>query len=82
MWFWNRVEIYCGFSMGEFNQYRDILASGKIRYDYRLVNIKSPHRATSEAHFPSPRRQTCYYLYVHVNDYENAMFLLHTKKPE
>ncbi len=80
MIFWNRVEVYCGYSMGDFNQYRDILASGRIRYDYRLINRNQSHRARFGSFFLNPKVETQYYLYVHKNDYEKAMFLLHTKR--
>lgn len=74
MWFWNRVEIYCGYLMKDFADLRDSLASKGIKYDYRMV-YNNGH--TNRVHHVSSNQDktTLYYLYVHKKDYDNAMFL-------
>jgi hypothetical protein len=80
MWFWKRVEIYCGFSLKEFSDLRDSLIATDIKYDYKLIdrNNSSTFRSNRGRH--GALRQDAkftmqYYLYVHHKDYEHAMFL-------
>lgn len=83
MFVWNRKEIYNGFSIKEFNRLRDILSEKGIQYDYRTVN-----RSTSSG-FGSTRGRMGsigenlnysyeYYIYVHKNNYDNAVFAINT----
>ena len=74
MLFWNRVEIYSGFSLKEFSELRNSLAVAGIKYDYRLINLnKSRGRIGSFGQ--NQQFDTQYYLYVHQRDYEHAMHL-------
>jgi len=71
--FWNKVEIYCGFSFKEFSELRNSLAAEGIRYDYKMVNLNTRARISSLGE--KPQFDTQYYLYVHQKDYYNAMHL-------
>jgi hypothetical protein len=80
MWFWNRIEIYSGFSLKEFSDLRDALIAADIRYDYRQVDRNSSAAFSSNrARFGTLGQNSKftiqYYLYVHRKDYEHAMFL-------
>ena len=80
MFFWNRVEIYCGFSLKDFSELRDALASAGIRYDYRLITLNSSgtfssNRARFATLGQNPKYETQYYLYVHHKNYDQAMYL-------
>ncbi len=79
MWFWNRIEVYCGFSLSEFSELRDILAYKGIKYSYRLVNQNTSTRRYGVLGL-NTRMETQYYLYVHKKDYDNAIHYLHTMK--
>lgn len=73
MLFWNKVEIYCGFSFKEFTELRNSLAVAGIRYDYKFVHHGS---RVKFGHFgEDPDFTTQYYLYVHQKDYYHAMHL-------
>lgn len=85
MWFWNRIEIYSGYSMKEFNELRDVLISRGLKYSYRLVNRSSSaaftsNRARTGTFGQKPALDTQYYLYVHKKDYDDAMFYLHSSR--
>ena len=72
MFFWNRIEIYSGFSYQEFIELRNALLDANLRYDYRFVhhNTKNSFRINQKNDY-----STMYYLYVHQKDYEEAMYL-------
>lgn len=70
MFFWNRVEIYCGYSYQEFIELRNALMDAHLRYDYRFVNHNKKNRFGGNQKY-----STMYYLYVHKKDYEQAMYL-------
>jgi hypothetical protein len=80
MFFWNRVEIYNGYSLKDFSELRNSLADAGIRYDYKLVyrnrqrdrniiNVSIGNKAKINEIY------TQYYLYVHQKDYYEAMHL-------
>lgn len=80
MLFWNRVEIYNGYSLKEFSELRNSLAAANIRYDYKLVDRNKPgDLAIVRAGYGSLGQKqkivTQYYLYVHQKDYYQAMHL-------
>ena len=79
MWFWNRVEVYCGFSLSEFSELRDILSSKGIKYSYRLINQNTSTRRFGAIGL-NTRMEAQYYLYVHKKDYDTAIHYLHTLK--
>ncbi len=79
MWFWKRVEIYCGYSLNDFSELRDALASKHIKYDYRIVNNNKIGRGDLGI---NKNYAILYYLYVHKKDYDQAMYITsnrHTK---
>ncbi|MFA9381191.1 MAG: hypothetical protein ACERKO_09030 [Acetanaerobacterium sp.] len=86
IWFFNRKEVYTGFSMKEFVRVRDVLAANGIRYDHSVVDMSSRGRGTQSplnaslagAAFSKMGEQMMkqYYVYVHKNDYEQARHLL------
>lgn len=81
MLFWNKVEIYSGYSPEEFTRLRSILNAANIHYEYKLVdrneanhgNIMKPDSKSSSK---KPASATRYYLYVHQKDYYQAMHLI------
>ncbi len=74
MIFWNKVEIYCGFSLKEFSELRNALAVAGIRYDYKIVNLNN-NRARYGSLGLNQDYTTQYYLYVHQKDYHHAIHL-------
>lgn len=74
MMFWNKVEIYCGFSLKEFSELRNSLAVAGIHYDYRIVNLNKDRGRYGSAGL-NPDMTSQYYLYVHQKDYYHAMHL-------
>lgn len=60
MLFWNRVEIYWGYSSKEFTDLRNALAVENIKYDYKMLHKE---------------QKILYHLYVHLKDYDRAMHL-------
>lgn len=75
MFFWNRVEIYCGFSLKDFSDLRDSLVAAGLHYDYRYVNHNNSTRGRFGSLFQNPNLSVQYYLYVSHKDYDQAMFL-------
>ncbi len=75
MWFWKRVEIYCGNSLNEFSELRDALASKGIEYDYKRIDHNAIRNNRHGNIATLPKRETLYYLYVHHKDYDEAMHL-------
>ena len=79
---WNRKEVFVGNSLQEFNKVRDNLSSNGIKYEYKVVDT------TSSSYFGSSNRARTgsfginmdvvktYYIYVHKNNYNNAIALL------
>ena len=74
MIFWNRVEIYAGFSLQEFSELRNSLQVAGIKYDYRLINLNRS-RGKYGSFGRNPQYDTQYYLYVHQKDYDHSMHL-------
>lgn len=79
MLFWNKVEIYCGFSLKDFSELRDVLALKGVKNDYRLVNYNC-RRSGHPANRINNDRSIQYYLYVHKKDYDQAMYLTSNRK--
>lgn len=80
MFFWNRIEIYNGYSLKDFSELRDSLAAAGLRYDYRYVDRNRSHRARFGSLFQDSRFSVQYYLYVHQKDYDRAMYLTSNRK--
>lgn len=79
--FFNRKEVYNGFSMEQCSNIRDILSANKIKYDYRCVsNSNSPSIASRSALMGSfgenQNLAYMYYVYVHKKDYDQACYLI------
>lgn len=79
--FWNRKEVFTGYSLQEFNDIRFKIAAHGIKYGYKVVD------STSSSFFGSRRARAgsfgvnmdytkTYYLYVHKKDYDQVQALL------
>jgi hypothetical protein len=80
MLFFNRVEIYNGFSIREFSELKNALAMDGIKYDYKMIDRSNGGWRTTQnrSFLPNgvdPRNAVQYSLYVHHKDYERAMYL-------
>ena len=80
MWFWNRVEIYKGYSLKEFSELKNSLAAANIKYDYKLNDRKSPGLNLVDSYYrghltAEPKVSVEYTLFVHHKDYAEAMYL-------
>jgi hypothetical protein len=81
--FWNRKEVFVGFSLERFNEVRQALLVNRIEYEYRLVNHNSAYgfgsrRARTGTFGEKEEYSVTYYVYVHRKDYENACGVLAT----
>ena len=87
MVFWKRREIYMGASLEEYAEVRRKLAAAGLRYDIKSVNrfgssagrILPMGRATMDAMTQNSEYMNIYYVYVHKDDYDRAMEVIHTK---
>lgn len=71
--FWNRREVYMGFSLQKFSEIKDILLANNIKYDYKVINnISGNTRARFGSFGMNSKYEYEYYLYVHKNDYDYA----------
>lgn len=82
--FWNRREIYSCHSLQEFNKFKDKLSVANINYDYKIVNrnVASAFDSSRSIVGSSIENQNIayqYYLYVHKNDYDEAIFVISKK---
>ncbi len=80
MFFWNRVEIYEGYSLREFSELKNALAVDGITYDYRMIDrsnvgLRPNPRRTYLPSGVDPKNAVQYSLYVHHRDYERAIYL-------
>lgn len=75
--FWNRKEVYMGYSMAECGEIRSILAVNQIKYTYKVVNpFARSGRGTRGSFGENPELSHMYYVYVHEKDYEWASKLI------
>lgn len=82
---WNRREVYVGTSLQDLSEVRSILASNKIKYNYRVVNRNSSNvigsqRARTGTFGQNLNVSNTYYVYVNKKDYDDACGLLHKMK--
>lgn len=80
MLFWGRKEVYMG-KLSGFTKSSSILAQNKIKYEYRVINRNSAQLRLTRSTIGGigeSIENNIYYLYVHKNDYDNALFLLHS----
>ena len=75
MLWWNRKEIYFGYSGDEFNRIRQKLTLNGFRYDYRLVN-QNNRRGQTGSFCENPALSVAYYLYVHKSEYDKVNAIL------
>ena len=81
--FWNRKEVYIGYSMAEFTDIRDTLTMNQMKCTYRIVHSKSRYRRGVRGSFGERAELSCmYYIYVHKDDYEWAYRLIRERKEE
>jgi hypothetical protein len=79
--FWNRQEVYFGYSLHDFNYICDILHSNNIKYKYSIIDqergsFMDKRRGEFGSFGLRPEYSKQYYLYVNKNDYEKADFLI------
>ena len=75
--FWNRKEVYMGYSMSECSEIRGVLSANQIKYTYKVVNpFASSGRGTRGSFGENHELSHMYYVYVHVKDYEWASKLI------
>lgn len=90
MLFWKRREVYMGSSLEEYAAVLQKLAAVGIRYDIKAVNrfgssagrMLPMGRATMDAMDAmkqNSKYMNIYYVYVHEEDYDRAMAVIHTK---
>lgn len=83
MWFWNRQELYMGNSMEEYARIKQVLAQNGIRYDMKVSDLSSPTAFSSNRAFGTFGLNhsvlKLYYVYVHKNDYDKAVYLINKK---
>lgn len=82
---WNRREIYNGFSLYEFNRIRDILIAKGINYDFKMVNrttssVFDTTRSRIGSYGENNKYSNEYYVYVHKNDYDEAVYMISNNK--
>ena len=70
--FWNRKEVFCGFSMQDFDKALDILSENRIKYAYRIVNYASSRNNIIGQSGESSNCSAMYYIYVHKKDAARA----------
>lgn len=80
LYFWNRREVYTGFSAARFQEIRSVLHENGVGYSHRLVSHSNPlvgsGRARRGSYGENPDWSIQYYIYVHRDDYERAKLLL------
>ncbi len=79
--FWNKKEVYIGYSMAEYANIRDILVANQIKYTYKTVSSSSGNRRGVIGSFGESAELSCmYYIYVHKNDYNWVCKLIQDHK--
>ncbi|WMJ85267.1 hypothetical protein [Anaerocolumna sp. MB42-C2] len=76
MWFWNRREIYHGFSLKTQADVREVLKANHIKYDYRVINLNNKGRVRTGNLGINNDFSLEYYIYVSKKDYEKTSHLL------
>ena len=87
MLFWKRREVFMGSSVEEYAAVRKKLAEAGVRYDIKSVNrfgssagrMLPMGRAAMDAMSQNSQYMNIYYVYVHQDDYDRAMAIIHTK---
>lgn len=82
--FWNRREIFMGYSLEKFYEIRQSLEANQIKYTYKLAGTGtvSPFETRSAimgSFGENMKYSTTYYIYVHKNDYDFACGVLRSR---
>lgn len=76
MFWFNRVEVYAGYSFQDFTKIKDILSDAHIAYTYKMVDqIRDTRRRFGEFGM-NVKYEYLYYIYVQKNDFEKARCLI------
>lgn len=80
--FWNKKEVYSGYSIGECARIRDIIGGNKINYSYKVVNRNTSSAfGTTRSHIGSfggrSDLENEYFIYVHKDDYDAAIHFIY-----
>ena len=81
LWF-NKINVYMGYSLKEFSKTREILAQQKIPYTYKIVDHSQEQtgRGTIRGNFGSfgtnKDYEKLYYVFVKKDDFEKAQYLI------
>lgn len=75
--FWNRREVFMGYSLEKFYEARQKLEAHNIKYTYRLVGSDTTfffesRRASMGSLGENTALSTMYYIYVHKKNYDLA----------
>lgn len=84
--FWNRKEVYVGYSMSRCSEIRSILAMHHIKYTYKTINghnssaLPGVGRKTIRSIGVPNEFRYMYYIYVHKNDYDLAYQVINKRE--
>ncbi len=74
--FWNRKEVYMGYSMSDFADIRSVLAVHSIKYTFKVINACGSNYKRRGIFGEDSKFNYMYYIYVHKRDYEWACELI------
>ncbi|PHV72076.1 hypothetical protein CS063_00940 [Sporanaerobium hydrogeniformans] len=74
--FWNRKEIYMGYSMVDFIEIRNILSIHQIRHTYKILCPFGGSGRRRVSFGVNPDFSHMYYIYIHIKDYEYVCKLI------
>lgn len=79
--YWNRQEVYMGYSISKCSDIRSLLANSNIEYTYKTINCTNSATSGSGCGVRGEFDKRIefnymYYIYVHKNDYDYACKLI------
>lgn len=75
--FWNKREVFMGYSVQKFSQVRAILHANNIKYKYKVVTINGgAQQGRIGTLGENADFMNTYYIYVHKKDYNAASGIL------
>lgn len=79
--FWNKAEVYLGYSVKDFSKVRDILTSNGIEYSCKVTTKGGSafldfNRARLSSLGDKSELSYEYHIYVHKKDYDSARYLI------
>ena len=79
--FWNRKEVFAGYSLKGVSEARDILVTNNIKYKFKIVNANNRHGLGTGQVIPGTFGENInyskmYYLFVHEEDDAKACSVL------